>query len=489
MIRDIPTEPRHTLWLLPAAVLISLVLGIAFQGSRGLFETTEGRYAEVARETMAASDIYEPVLNGHPHWTKPFLTYAAIMAGIKVFGLNPWGVRAFLVVAWMIMVASVGWAGSVIWNRRAGGLSALVAATSPFVATAANAVSTDMLLTAWVAVTMGSFFHCWYRRKSWALILTGAALGLGFLTKGPVALLVPTAIMAVAWPLCRWSTGWHPRPLAAVAGLFVFALVGMGWFLWEAWKHPGLMDYWLGQELATRFASDEFNRNPELLYALGVYLPIILFGTGPWLPISLLKSRPWRSFKFDVLGKHHVATGALLFGLIVPLLVFFISKSKLPFYITPLFVPLSILLGRAMDVLLSRSRLRWRTIASVTVGMVVIILFAKLTASFVNHANDMTRLSSHLNAYLAKQGEPVEIYSFGRRRLNGLQFHLQRPIVAVQAKDMVPHIMKRDGNKSRHIYLMKRKTWHTWKALLPKKPTITAVGTYWLAIEWTVNSA
>ena len=104
-------------WLLCIAVLVSLLLGIAFQGSRGLFESTEGRYAEVARETMATGDLDDPILNARTHWTKPFLTYVAIMAGIKVFGPNTWGVRAYLVPAWMIVVAGVGWAGTVIWNR------------------------------------------------------------------------------------------------------------------------------------------------------------------------------------------------------------------------------------------------------------------------------------------------------------------------------------------------------------------------------------
>ena len=77
-----------------------LILGMAFvgvvsfQGSRGIYETTEGRYSECARETMATGNYDDPVLNGQPHWTKPPLTYLSIMAGLRAFGLNPWGARA-----------------------------------------------------------------------------------------------------------------------------------------------------------------------------------------------------------------------------------------------------------------------------------------------------------------------------------------------------------------------------------------------------------
>ena len=60
---------------------LAFVVAASFQGSRGLYESTEGRYAECARETLASGDWDDPILNGRPHWTKPPLTYMAIMAG------------------------------------------------------------------------------------------------------------------------------------------------------------------------------------------------------------------------------------------------------------------------------------------------------------------------------------------------------------------------------------------------------------------------
>ncbi|WP_286973792.1 hypothetical protein [Acetomicrobium sp. UBA5826] len=45
-------------------VLLALLASIAFQGSRGLYETTEGRYAEVAREMLRSGNYLEPTLLG-----------------------------------------------------------------------------------------------------------------------------------------------------------------------------------------------------------------------------------------------------------------------------------------------------------------------------------------------------------------------------------------------------------------------------------------
>lgn len=56
---------------LPVLLACASAAAAAFHGARGLYETTEGRYAECAREMAQAGTWLEPVLNGHPHWTKP----------------------------------------------------------------------------------------------------------------------------------------------------------------------------------------------------------------------------------------------------------------------------------------------------------------------------------------------------------------------------------------------------------------------------------
>ena len=78
-------QGRYDWRSLGLVAVLAFVGTTAFQGSRGLYETTEGRYAECARETLASGDWDDPILNGRPHWTKPPLTYMAIMAGPPAF--------------------------------------------------------------------------------------------------------------------------------------------------------------------------------------------------------------------------------------------------------------------------------------------------------------------------------------------------------------------------------------------------------------------
>ena len=74
----------------PRALLIApaFLAAFAFQGSRGLYETSEGCYAECAREMIESGNYLEPTLGYRPHWTKPPMTYWAIAAGIRLAGLK-----------------------------------------------------------------------------------------------------------------------------------------------------------------------------------------------------------------------------------------------------------------------------------------------------------------------------------------------------------------------------------------------------------------
>ncbi|MCX5759207.1 MAG: UDP phosphate-alpha-4-amino-4-deoxy-L-arabinose arabinosyl transferase, partial [Candidatus Hydrogenedentes bacterium] len=68
-----------------AVLILACVVGFAFQGSHGLLESTEGRYAEAAREMLETGNWLVPQLDYHPHWTKPPLAYWAIIGGMMAF--------------------------------------------------------------------------------------------------------------------------------------------------------------------------------------------------------------------------------------------------------------------------------------------------------------------------------------------------------------------------------------------------------------------
>ena len=64
-------------------------------GAMPLMETTEARYAEIAREMIVSGNYLEPYFNAIKHFHKPPLAYWLVAAGLKTFGFNNFGARFF----------------------------------------------------------------------------------------------------------------------------------------------------------------------------------------------------------------------------------------------------------------------------------------------------------------------------------------------------------------------------------------------------------
>uniref|UniRef100_UPI00235297DB ArnT family glycosyltransferase n=1 Tax=Flexistipes sinusarabici TaxID=2352 RepID=UPI00235297DB len=96
-----------------------------------LFETTEARYAEVAREMMVTGNYLEPQFEGVRHFHKPPFAYWMMAAGMKIFGMNGFGVRFFGVVAAVFSVFFLYKTAGLFFKEREDCLlSALVLASS-----------------------------------------------------------------------------------------------------------------------------------------------------------------------------------------------------------------------------------------------------------------------------------------------------------------------------------------------------------------------
>ena len=477
---------------LVVVVAMALANSAAFQGTRGLYETTEGRYAECARETQLNGDWDDPILDGQPHWTKPPLTYAAIMAGTKLFGENPWGVRAYLVAALALATAAVWWTGVSIWGPAAGRWAGLVFATSPAIAVAAHAVSTDMLVTLWSALALAAYWHGRAARSRWSALGTWIFAGLGALTKGPPALLVPLATLASAGIFLHRSRAWRPPRWTTALGIVLFLAIGCGWFAVEAFKHPGLLVYWFGQELIARNITAGFDRNPGVAFVFTAYVPVLLLGTGPWLAFVLVRWRKsfesWPGLRPIPRTWNGAARWALLTGIAVPFLAFACSRSRLAAYLTPLFVPLALLLGRGLDLLIARGQINARTVHRMALGLLVLIATLKALAALPESASDMTRLSNRLKPLLARD-PAIRLVAVGHRPLHGLKFHLNRDVELLAPEFLATELRRAPPANAHALFLVRTKQWTKLAPDLGSEIHVDELGPHWIGVRPNANSA
>lgn len=322
------------------AVLVGFFLDL---GTPPLFDRDEGAFSEATREMFETGDFVAPQLNAEPRYDKPILIYWAQAVFVFLVGVNEWGFRlASAVAATLWLVALVRFV-----RPRHGAETAFFAgilmATTLGTMTLARAAIADALLNLWLALAMFDMWR-WIEGGSpgrWRIYLW---MALGFLTKGPVAVLVPgaTSLLFFAW---RRDLRTWVRSIFDPRGWLVFVAVAAPWyvvmFACDGW------DFWNGffmRHNVERFSSPMEGHGGSWFYYLPVLLVVVLPHTG-----LLLRA----------LGKIGEARrdeqARFLWLWIAFVIVFFsLSDTKLPHYVLLGVTPLFVLMARHREALRSR---------------------------------------------------------------------------------------------------------------------------------------
>ncbi len=404
-------------WALLAGILV-----FAFQGSRHIWDPDEGRYTNIALNMLESGKWLIPYRNSEePHFTKPPLTYWALAASMEVFGRNEWGARFPNGLAFLGTLLVLLKMGRIVLSQRPW-LPPLLYGLSLLPFGAANVVTTDTILTLWETLA-GFSFIAWRngaeekRRKY--LLLFWIALGLAFLTKGPPGLLP----LPVTFIFLLITQGMKKASrLFDVLGLFLFCIVGLGWYALVIIKVPGLLDYLVENEFFGRIFTGMHHRNPQWYGSLVIYVPTFLLGSLPWTWLFLRKMGKipvllhpgfWReSRRKDPIGLY------FLVWIFLPLPVFFLARSRLPFYILPLFAPLAVLLAREMEAKYAKAHLPWKGI----IAWALLLLVMKFAFSFVPYEDDPTYLAKAIGS---SAGHGVkEVVFLDTKPKYGLSFYL-----------------------------------------------------------------
>lgn len=316
-------------------LLLAAVLALGFNlGGYPLFDPDEGRNAEVAREMAATNDYVLPHLDGLPYLDKPIVYFAAAAALMEILGPTETAARLPAYLFTLATLAIIIWFAARRWGRDAGWLAALSLATMPLVLAYARTTIMDSTLAFCTTLAILAF---WDERP----VLAWAAIGLGSITKGPVAILVPLMTL-IPYALL---TGRRVRRLFPPIGLIVFAVVALPWFLAVSRRIPEFPHYAFVRETFERVTTTRFHRTAPLWY----YLPIVPVAAFPWIVPALAKLRNWR---WAWLARHVNAQAQesilLASWIIGPLLFFTLNRSKLPQYMLPLMPPFALAAARLL---------------------------------------------------------------------------------------------------------------------------------------------
>jgi len=305
-------------------------------GQFGLIGADEPRYAQVAREMLQRHDWITPVLGGQPWLEKPPLYYWQAMLAYRIFGVSDWAARLPGALDASFLVLGVYF----FLRRFRPGFEvdgALITASSAGIIGYARAASMDMALAAAFAIGMLGWWAWRENGKRIYLAVFYGCMGLGMLAKGPVApFLAVVVIVLYAAAVREWrlvlKTLWLP-------GIFLFCAIALPWYFAVQMRNPGFFREFIVEHNLGRFSKNLYHHTEPFWY----YLPVAALALVPWtvfvIAAFVQTIRMWwaRRTATDASEsgleyQFNVFAGCWL---IVPVMFFSISQSKLPGYILP----------------------------------------------------------------------------------------------------------------------------------------------------------
>ncbi len=315
------TSARFTLFLL---FLFIYLLICTY--SVPLFETTEGRYAEIAREMLVNNNYLEPTLNGIKHFHKPPLAYWGMALGMKIFGINGFGVRFFGIVFAIIGIIAT-YLTAQIFNRayEFNFHSSIVLSSSLLFLICSRIVSTDIYLASFTMLALYFLFRQIFFYKSFNnAILYSFFLALGFLTKGPVIFI----FTLLPYLICKCFLKDHKKVFSAneiVLSFLLFLIVALPWYIYVAYKNPGLINYFIGYQTIARISTEKFHRNAPFYFFLLIFISTFI----PYFIYFIKGLFNLNQIPYNI--------KVLYLYVFIPLFFFSLIKSKLATYILPFY--------------------------------------------------------------------------------------------------------------------------------------------------------
>lgn len=342
--------------LLVLTLLFVALLRLLTLGWYPLTDTTEARYAEVARKMVELGDWITPWYDyGVPFWAKPPLSTWLTAASMKLLGVNEFAAR----LPYFLLALFIGWlVGS--WVSRRSQREALLAIAllggTMLYMIASAAVMTDLALVLGTTLAMRGFWSAFEAPASqrpgerWLLFV---GLGLGLLAKGPIAVVL-SGLPIVLWAVMTGNIANAWKKLPWISGGLLTLAIAVPWYWIAEIRTPGFLDYffigehwkrftvtgWAGDKYGTAHASA---RGAIWLYAVAACLPwtVLL----PWLAIGR------KNHLTSPIGAAALPTGQqqwhiyLLAWSIAPCLFFTVAGNILWTYVLPALPALAILVA------------------------------------------------------------------------------------------------------------------------------------------------
>ncbi|MFL6651793.1 MAG: ArnT family glycosyltransferase [Sulfurifustaceae bacterium] len=377
--------------VVPALVFAALVVGLVWgAGSVPLFDLDEGAFTEATREMFERGDFLATYVNGVPRYDKPILIYWLQAASVSLLGVNEIGFRLPSILAAFLWLSAIYAFGRPRLGSTAALIAALIASTTFDVQLIAHAATADALLNLLLAAAMFDIYRYFESGDAGARNRAFAWIGLGVLTKGPVAIAIPFLVSAIF----AVTQGAGRRWFAAVThpgAWLLFLVIVLPWPVAQILRDgPGFLSAFLLEHNVTRFLATREGHGGTLFYYFAA-VPVIL------LPYSVLFLR---LFARLLPSLHDPMTRFLWLWFAVVFIFFSFSATQLPHYLLYGAPPLFLLMAREAEGAASA----WSVLAPTLVVLMLLVFLPELVDYGARRSGD-----PYVQAMLARGHEVFDL--------------------------------------------------------------------------------
>jgi dolichyl-phosphate-mannose-protein mannosyltransferase len=400
-------------------------------GQFGLVGADEPRYAQVAREMLARHDWITPTLNGTPWLEKPPLYYWQAMIAFAIFGVRDWAARVPSAIDASLVVLAVYF---FLKKLRPGFHldGALMTASAAGLVGFAHSASTDMPLAATFSLAMLCWYAWWETSAQKLLYGFYFFLALAVLAKGPIGVLLAGAVivlfaLAAGKPQLIVKTLWWP-------GVFLFLVVVAPWYVAVQLRNPEFFRVFILEHNLARFGSDLYHHTQPFWF----YLPVVALALVPWIAFVAAAMaevvRAWWAERRALFETGDALNVLLILWLVIPVVFFSLSRSKLPGYILPA-VPAGPLLvaeyiRRHVD---EDRRPLWLLIAHALISAALIVPAVAIGYIVIQHRLPWSTLTMFAGAIALVVAIGITVTLTGKLGLHALYFVTLIPVVLAVA--------------------------------------------------------
>jgi len=383
-----PYPRQLVLSLLLAAALVPYFVDL--DGS-SIWDANEAFYVETPREMMEHGDYVIPTFNYVPRINKPVLSYWIVAGFYKVFGVSVGverlpiaiGAAVMIITAFFLAYAAAPRGGWDAGHRIEAGLwAALGLAAAPRLMMFSRRIFIDVYISMFMGLTL-LFFALSERypgRRRLFLLLMYVAVGLGVLTKGPVAAVLPG--LAFGAYLLLHGELKRLREMMVPAGILVVLAIVVPWYALVYQRHGAgytaalVQSFFLGENVAryTQGLGVESSRGPLF------YLPVVFSDSFPWSIGLFGAAAMWfadrrvRAPHVGIVDRAPERIRTLLWLWILSVVAFFsLSAAKQDLYIFPI-VPAVAALAGVFFVRAAQGPGRWSVGLRLTAASIALLL-------------------------------------------------------------------------------------------------------------------